>query len=83
MFRVMGTHNKRGHLINNVKDLVKPQNPLFFNLVICKDIPYEEPASRPVTSHGCDRNCQSYTGHLATSNAALAKQIASKTRINI
>ena len=78
----MGTHNKRGHLINNVKDLVKPQNPLF-NLVIGKDILYEELASRLVTSHGCDRNCQSYTGRLATNNAALAKQIASKTRINM
>ena len=80
----MGTHTKRGHLINNVKDLVKPQTPLFFNLVLCKDMPYyEELASRLVTSHGCDRNCQSYTGRLATNNAALAKQIASKTRINM
>ena len=58
-FRGVGTHTKRGHLINNVKDLVKPQTPLFFNLVLCKDMSYEELASRPVTSHGCDRNWQS------------------------
>lgn len=43
----MGTHNKRGHLINNVKDLVKPQNPLF-NLVIGKDILYEEHVTETV-----------------------------------